>query len=109
MGGTAALAATAPAYAHAPVEKRTPRPGSTVSHVRTVSVTFGESVVTGLIEVRRSGRVVKASAAGLRAGNHRILRARFAKPLARGRYRVLWRVRAPDGDTQRGNWSFRVR
>jgi methionine-rich copper-binding protein CopC len=83
MGATAALTATA--YAHAPVEKRTPRPGSAVSHVRKVSVTFGESVVAGLIEVRRGGRVMKASVAGLRAGNHRILRARFAKPLARGR------------------------
>jgi hypothetical protein len=36
----------APAFAHAPVKERTPKPGSTVSKVRTVSVRFGEAGVT---------------------------------------------------------------
>jgi methionine-rich copper-binding protein CopC len=50
-----ALAAV-PALAHAPVKERTPRPGSTVAKVRTVSVRFGEAVVTGKITVFRGSR-----------------------------------------------------
>ena len=46
----------APAVAHAPVKERTPKPGSTVAKVRTVSVRFGEAVVTGKIQVFRGPR-----------------------------------------------------
>jgi methionine-rich copper-binding protein CopC len=105
-GGLAAV----PAYAHAPVIGTFPAKGATVSPIRTVSVRFGDSVVTGTISVARSdGAAVAARAAGLAPGNHALLRATFARKLTRGRYTVSWRARASDGHSERGRFGFRVR
>jgi methionine-rich copper-binding protein CopC len=38
-----------------------------------------------------------------------VLSATFAKKLAAGKYKVSWRVKADDGDTQAGSWSFTAR
>ena len=99
----------APALAHAPVLGTFPAKGATVSNVRTVSVRFGEAVVTGLISVKRAnGSTVPAKASGLTNGKKR-LRATFSSKLPSGRYTVSWRVRADDGDSEKGTFSFRVR
>jgi methionine-rich copper-binding protein CopC len=106
--GTGVLAV--PAFAHAPVLGTFPAKGATVSPVRTVSVRFGESVVTGLISVRRSdGTAVRARAAGLDPRNGARLRATFARRLPAGSYKVSWRARADDGHSERGTFTFRVR
>jgi methionine-rich copper-binding protein CopC len=105
-GGLAAV----PADAHAPVVGTFPAKGATVSPIRTVSVRFGDSVVTGTISVARSdGSAVAARAVGLAPGNHALLRASFARKLGRGRYTVSWRARAGDGHSERGTFGFRVR
>jgi len=104
-----ALAAAPVAFGHAEVDKRTPAPGSTIRKARTVKVTFSESVVTGLITVTRGGTTVKPAKDGLAPKNHAVLRARFAGPLAKGRYTVTWRSLADDGHRQSGSWSFTVR
>ena len=99
-----------PALAHAPVVGTFPASGATVSNVRTVSVRFGESVVTGLISVSRSrGTAVRARAAGLDPRNKARLRATFARRLPAGSYKVSWRARADDGHSERGTFRFRVR
>ncbi|MFN8203960.1 MAG: copper resistance protein CopC [Solirubrobacteraceae bacterium] len=103
------LTAAPAAFGHAEVKQRTPGPGKTVSKVRTVKVTFSESVVTGLITVTRGGTTVKPAKDGLAPKNHAVLRARFAKPLPNGRYTVNWRSLADDGHRQSGSWSFTVR
>jgi methionine-rich copper-binding protein CopC len=110
----AALAAAAmlavPAFAHAPVLGTSPKNGATVSKVRTVSVRFGEAVVTGKITVSNaSGAAVAASASGLAAKNKALLRATFAKNLPSGRYSVNWRALADDGHHEKGTFKFRVR
>jgi copper resistance protein C len=106
--GALGLAAAAPALAHAPVKARTPGPGTTKSDVKRVAVTFGEAVVAGKISVTRNGKAVAAKTSGL---NHQqtVLSATFAKRLAAGRYKVSWRVRADDGDSETGSWSFTAR
>jgi copper resistance protein C len=106
---TVAGAAAAPVLAHAPVDARTPAPGSTPTHVSSVQVRFGEAVVTGLVSVRRGATAIRAAATGLKPADHAILRARFAKPLARGRYTVSWRALADDGHHEAGTWTFTVR
>jgi uncharacterized protein YcnI len=113
---TVALAAPAAALrsplaraAHAPVKSRTPAPGSKASKVNAVKVTFGESVVTGLISVSKGGQEVTAKSAGLKPSNHAILQATFAKALSKGTYKVSWRARADDGHSESGTWSFTVR
>jgi copper resistance protein C len=99
-----------PALAHAPVVGTFPAKGATVSAVRTVSVRFGESVVTGRISVARSGgATVAASRSGLDPRNKARLRATFPRRLSAGRYTVSWRARADDGHSERGTFSFRVR
>jgi copper resistance protein C len=93
-----------------PVVGTFPAKGATVSNVRTVSVRFGDSVVTGLISVSRAdGTAVRARAAGLDARNRARLRASFSRRLPSGSYRVSWRARADDGHSERGTFSFRVR
>jgi methionine-rich copper-binding protein CopC len=102
--------AAVPALAHAPVIGTFPSKGATVSDVRTVSVRFGDSVVTGLVSVSRAdGTAVRARAAGLDPRNKARLRATFARRLPSGSYRVSWRARADDGHSERGTFSFRVR
>ena len=99
----------APALAHAPVLGTTPGNGKTASNVRTVSVRFGEAVLTGLITVKRAnGSTVAATKSGLVTGKKR-LRATFARKLAAGRYTVSWRVKADDGDSEKGTFRFTVR
>jgi methionine-rich copper-binding protein CopC len=102
--------AAVPALAHAPVIGTVPKNHSTVATVRTVSVRFGEAVVTGLISVKRAdGSVVAARASGLQPSNKARLRATFARKLPAGRYTVSWRARADDGHSERGTFGFRVR
>jgi methionine-rich copper-binding protein CopC len=97
-----------PAFAHAPVLGTFPNKNARVTTVRTVSVRFGEAVVTGLISVKRGGTTMKAKASGLTNGKKR-LRAAFSNKLASGKYTVSWRVKADDGDTEKGTFSFTVR
>jgi methionine-rich copper-binding protein CopC len=99
-----------PALAHAPVVGTFPKDNATASNVRTVSVRFGEAVVTGLITVKRAdGSIVAARASGLQPGNKARLRAMFSRNLPSGRYTVSWRARADDGHSERGTFRFRVR
>jgi methionine-rich copper-binding protein CopC len=90
------------------VKERTPKPGSTVSKVRTISVRFGEAVVTGKIQVFRGSKALSPKSAGLEPGNKAILRAVFAKSLGKGSYTVKWRALADDGHHESGGWSFKV-
>jgi methionine-rich copper-binding protein CopC len=107
IGVTGALAV--PAFAHAPVLGTSPHNRATVANVRTVSVRFGEPVLTGLITVKRAnGSTVAARASGL-AGGRKRLRATFARKLAAGKYTVSWRAKADDGDTEKGTFGFTVR
>ncbi|HEY7376437.1 MAG TPA: copper resistance protein CopC [Polyangia bacterium] len=110
----AALAAVAmlavPALAHAPVTGTSPKNGATVSKVRTVTVRFGEAVVTGKITVyKASGKALSAKESGLNPKNKARLRAVFAKNLASGKYTVKWRALADDGHHQKGTFHFTVK
>jgi hypothetical protein len=110
----AALAAIAmlavPALAHAPVEGTSPKNGSTVSKVRTVTVRFGEAVVTGKITVyNASGKALSAKTSGLAPKNKARVRAVFARNLPSGSYTVKWRALADDGHHQKGTFRFKVK
>ncbi len=105
----AAAVLAVPAFAHAPVKGTSPKDGSTHSKVRTVSVRFGEAVVTGKITVyRASGAAVAAKSSGLAPKNKALLRAVFAKNLPSGTYTVQWRALADDGHHQKGTFHFRI-
>ena len=105
----AALRGPVATAAHSPVVGRTPAPGAKVAKVKAVKVTFGESVVTGLISVSKGGKAVKARRSGLTSSNKAVLQATFAKALSKGTYTVSWRARADDGHSESGTWRFTVR
>ncbi|HKG38848.1 MAG TPA: DUF1775 domain-containing protein [Conexibacter sp.] len=94
--------------AHAQVIRRTPRPGSTVGDVRTVSVKLGDDILGGSITVARGGRALTPAVSGLKPGSSAVLRATFSKKLRRGTYRVSWQALVGDGHRQEGAWSFAV-
>ncbi|HEX6025180.1 MAG TPA: copper resistance protein CopC [Solirubrobacter sp.] len=99
------------AWAHVDLKSVSPRKNSTrTSAVRTVQATFKSSLLTGTITIKnQGGHVIQLKRNGLKAGNKRVLQAIPRTPLGSGRYTVEWRARAPDGHSQRGTWSFRVR
>lgn len=106
---TAVLAAgAAPAFGHAAIKTRTPTPGSTVSNVRTVSISFKEAVVTGKISLTHNGKTVTAKSSGLNTKKTAVVET-FSKKLAAGTYKVSWRVKADDGHTEKGTWTFTAR
>jgi len=104
----AALRGPVATAAHSPVKRRTPAPGSTVSTVRAVKVTFADAIVTGLISVSKDGTEVAAKTAGPNKRKTALV-ATFARPLSRGSYTVSWRARSGDGHSESGTWRFRVR
>jgi methionine-rich copper-binding protein CopC len=113
VAGAGALAVLLPAgvaWAHAGVKSVSPKKNSTRDAVREVHVTFDESVITGLIAVKRSdGSVVALKRTGLKSSNHAVLQWLPKAPLAAGGYTVSWRARADDGHSEKGSWKFRVR
>jgi methionine-rich copper-binding protein CopC len=110
LAALAVLAAVlaVPAFAHAPVVGTFPKKNATATTVRTVSVRFGEAVVTGKISVTRNGKTVPPKASGLTNAKKR-LRATYSSKLPSGEYTVSWRVRADDGDSETGTFRFTVR
>jgi hypothetical protein len=97
------------AWAHAGVKSVSPKKNSTRDAVREVHVTFDESVVTGLIEVKRGSSVVPYARTGLKSSNKAVLQWIPKSALAAGSYTVNWRARADDGHSEKGSWKFKVR
>ena len=102
----AASIAPASAFGHAAVTGRTPAPNSTVTSVRSVRITFSESVVTGKLTVTKGGRLVGN---GLLINHNKGINANFTSALPKGTYSVSWRCLADDGHRESGTWAFTVR
>lgn len=97
------------AGAHTQAAKTYPANGSTVSkRTSKATVTFGQIIRSGRMTVRGPRGVVSRRAQVSRA-DRRKLYATLKRPLASGRYRVTWRIKAADGHVQEGSWTFRVR
>ena len=97
------------AGAHTQAARTYPANGTTVSErTSKATITFGQVVRSGTMTVRGPRGVVSRKAR-VSSRDRRKLYATLKRPLADGRYRVTWRIKAVDGHTQRGSWSFRVR
>lgn len=97
------------AGAHTKAAKTYPADGSTVSErTSKATVTFGQVIRGGTMRVRGPRGVVSRTAQVSKA-DRRKLYATLKRPLAKGRYGVTWRIKAADGHTQEGSWTFRVR
>ena len=108
IGAGLALAAAAPAVAHVELVGTSPRSGAVVPRLpNPVRITFGEPPLRVVgVTVTRAG-TDHAVRARINPANARQVLVTTRNPRA-GRYRVAWRVTAPDGDPQTGTFAFRV-
>lgn len=96
---------TAPAQAHASLERITPANGSVVSApVAVVELQFDEDVTSPRITVRRNTNVISGRIT--RIGG--TVRFTPRTPMNKGTYSVVWRVRSADGHFISGASRFRV-
>ena len=107
---TSAVAA-ATAFAHTEVTSTYPGKGKTVSkRVSTVSVTFNQQIRSGSIRVTGPGGSTYSSGSGGRdPRNVKRLRVGLKSSKRTGSYKASWTIKAVDGHTQRGSFSFRVK
>lgn len=109
-----AAAAVAPAggataLAHTEAIRTYPASGATVSErTSKVTIRFGQVIRSGTIRVRGPRGTVNRKAR-VSTRDRRKLYATLKRPLRDGRYRVTWRIKAADGHSQEGSWTFRVR
>ena len=102
------LFATAPAFAHAFLDRAEPRVGNTVRAApREVTCWFTQNLepaFSSLVVRDSTGAQVSVGRAGVSAN---VLRVAL-KPLPPGVYKVFWRVLSVDTHTTEGDFSFRV-
>lgn len=120
LAASAGLALTMPAAAHTHVASSTPAAASTVSNVRTVSITFSEAfmpalsgleiVMTGMPGMTGSHPAMKIAGVKVApSADRKSLVATLARPLPVGTYDVNWHAVGADTHRMTGKVSFTVR
>ena len=105
-----AIPATA-ALAHTKVVSTSPkRGGKAKTSARSVKVTFNQQIRGGSIRVTGpGGKVASAGKGGRDPRNVKRLVVSLKSGLKAGRYKASWTMKAADGHTQKGSFSFRLR
>ena len=107
----ALIALPATAHAHATLDHASPAVGGTVAAVPSaVSLTFTQDVEPALSTIRVetiSGARVDQGRAQAEPGSRNVLRVGL-KPLAPGRYKVIWKVLSVDTHKTEGSFTFAV-
>jgi len=120
LAASAGLALAMPATAHTHVASSTPAAASTVSNVRTVSITFSEAfmpalsgleiVMTGMPGMTGSHPAMKIAGVKVASSaDRKTLVATLARPLPAGTYDVNWHAVGADTHRMTGKVSFTVR
>lgn len=106
----ATLAVAAPALAHVEVKSTSPKKGTTAKGtVRAVTITFTGPLITGKLTVfGPNGRQASVDAGGRDPRNTSRLVTEMRSGLKRGTYTAKWRIRADDGHSESGSFTFRV-
>ena len=73
-----------------------------------MSVTFNQTIRSGSIKVTGPGGTASSSSGGRDPRNIKRLRAPLKRGLRAGSYKASWTIKAVDGHTQRGSWTFRL-
>jgi methionine-rich copper-binding protein CopC len=107
---TSAVAA-ATAFAHTEVRSTYPGKGKTAStRIGTVSVTFTQQIRSGSIKVTGPGGSTYSSGSGGRdPRNVKRLRVGLKSSKRAGTYKASWKIKAVDGHTQRGSFTFKLK
>jgi methionine-rich copper-binding protein CopC len=107
---TSAVAATA-AFAHTEVKSSYPAKGKSAStRISTVSVTFTGTIRSGSIKVTGPGGKTYSSGSGGR-DPRKVARLRVGMKSSKpaGSYKASWTMKAADGHTQRGTFTFKLK
>ena len=107
---TSAVAA-ATAFAHTEVKSTYPAKGKTASkRISTVSVTFTGTIRSGTMKVTGpSGRTYSSSSGGRDPRSVKRLRVPMKSSKPAGSYKASWTMKAADGHTQRGTFTFKLK
>jgi copper resistance protein C len=102
---------TAPAFAHAQLEKATPAVGGTVASANEIRLEFSEGVEPKFSKVSVTGPsgAVPLGAAKTEPSNQAVLIVPIAKPLAAGAYKVHWQAVSVDTHHTQGTFEFTVK
>jgi len=103
--------AAATAFAHTGLTSTYPGKGKTASkRIGWVSATFSGTIRSGTIKVTGPGNRTVSSGSGQRDPRSvKRIRVKLKSGLKAGSYKAAWTMKAPDGHTQRGTFSFRLR
>lgn len=103
-----ALAATA--YAHTEVKSTSPAKGKTASkRISSVTVTFTGTIRSGTLKVTGPGGKTYSTGGGRDPRNVKRLKAPLKSSKPAGRYKASWSIKAADGHTQRGSFTFKLK
>jgi methionine-rich copper-binding protein CopC len=102
-----AVAMAAPAFAHAHLSKSMPSPGTTVSGLSEVVLTFSEPLEPAFSHIDVRDANGKSVEAGKSAVKDNIMRVPLT-PLSAGTYTVNWRVLSVDTHKTQGSFTFKV-
>jgi copper resistance protein C len=105
----ASLTLPAGAFGHAGVKSRSPKPNSSVSAPRAVTVTFEEAVLDANLSVAEAGGGKVATGPRTMLRRKTRVRVRLSPKLSPGTYRATVNFLADDGHKQSSSWTFRVR
>jgi methionine-rich copper-binding protein CopC len=106
---SAVVAATA--FAHTEVKSTYPAKGKTASkRISTVSVTFTGTIRSGTMKVTGpGGKTYSSSSGGRDPRSVKRLRVPMKSSKPAGSYKASWTMKAADGHTQRGSFTFKLK
>lgn len=111
--GTAAVVsgvAAATAFAHTQIKSTYPAKGKSASvRITSVSATFNQAIRGGSIKVTGPGGTVSSGSGGRDPRNVKRLKVPLKSSKRAGTYRASWTMKASDGHTQRGSFTFRLK
>ena len=98
------------ADAHTEVASTSPSSKRAAStSVRSVTVTFTGQIRSGSLTVKRGSRTVSRGRGGVDPRKVTRLRVGLRSGLTSGRYKATWTIKAADGHTQKGTFTFRLK
>ena len=112
LAGTALLAGTIGASAHAHLKTSAPAADAAVAPPTEIDIAFTEGVkprFTGIALTGPGGTAVPVGSARLGPGGDATLVVPLAAPLTPGSYRIAWHALAVDGHKTEGSFSFTVK
>jgi|tagenome__1003787_1003787.scaffolds.fasta_scaffold18492928_2 methionine-rich copper-binding protein CopC len=111
IAAIASALAAAAAFAHTDVKSTYPAKGKSAStRIGSVSVTFTGTIRSGTIKVTGpGGKTYTSSSGGRDPRSVKRLKAPLKSSKPAGNYKASWTMKAVDGHTQRGSFTFRLK